>query len=117
MPDVEQVEERARVDAGQRQRTRGQRGVLLRGVVLGSTARLYLTLDRRGLRLVLHDDGTGPAAPERLFERPAERSGRGLADMRSEATASGGEIDIATDAGGRIDATWPLDRVRHSQAV
>jgi signal transduction histidine kinase len=86
-----------------------------------TTATIYVSLDPLGLRLLIQDDGReedrpldgrpqGRGEPPAAPGDPGTRTGRGLADMRAEAAASGGEIEIASGTGARIDARWPLDR-------
>jgi signal transduction histidine kinase len=66
-----------------------------------TTATVRVSAPGRGLRLRVIDDGAPSPSGDRT-------DGRGLADMRAEATASGAEIafDLAADA--RVDATWPI---------
>lgn len=98
-----------------------------------STATIYVSLDPTGLRLRIQDDGTqddrapdGRAPDDRPRDRgaqaaePGERrsgAGRGLADMRAEAAASGAEVEISAGPGMRIDARWPLDRATGGDAA
>ena len=53
----------------------------------------------RSLRLAIDDDNTLPVT----FDQSA---GRGVVDMRAEATASGGSFSINGDSGARIEVTW-----------
>ena len=69
----------------------------------GSHATVRLTTNVGSLRLEVNDDGSGFEA---ATSRPAP--GRGLVDMRSEATAAGVALTIAASRGGtRIELRWP----------
>lgn len=53
------------------------------------------------LRLAIEDDGVGA--------QPSEGAGRGLRDMREEARAAGGTLEVGTAGGGtRIELTLPV---------
>lgn len=66
-----------------------------------STATLRLSADAPGLRLSVADDGTA--------SRLEESGGRGIPDMRTAATESGGSITFVGGTGARIVAAWPVD--------
>jgi signal transduction histidine kinase len=70
-----------------------------------STATVGLSTGPAGLRLTVRDDGTIPTDLDR-----EPRSGRGLADMRAEAAATGGAVVASGGTGARIEATWPRRR-------
>jgi signal transduction histidine kinase len=63
------------------------------------TAIVRLEARARALRLAIDDDNTSPVT----FDQSA---GRGVVDMRAEATASGGSFSINGDSGARIEVTW-----------
>jgi len=65
-----------------------------------TTATIHLSAPGDGLQLRVIDDGAPSASLDRT-------DGRGLADMRAEATASGGSLDFDLGAAARVDATWP----------
>jgi signal transduction histidine kinase len=65
--------------------------------------------------LAVTDDGTGiGAAPVRV-----SRPGRGLADMRAEAVASGGTVEItSSETGTRVEISWgPRDAQGHASGA
>ena len=66
-----------------------------------TTATVGLSAPGLGLRLQVIDDGAPSSGGNRS-------DGRGLADMRAEAAASGAAVafDLAADA--RVDASWPI---------
>lgn len=70
-----------------------------------ATATVRLSAEDTALRLIVEDDGQATSSA-------ASTGGRGLADMRTEAAASGGSIDIASGPGVRIEAAWPWTGVR-----
>ena len=65
-----------------------------------TTATLRLARDASGLRLTVADDGT--ATPLQ------ESGGRGIPDMRTAATESGGSITFVGGTGVRIEVAWPV---------
>lgn len=74
-----------------------------------TTATLRISVPGGGLRLVVQDDGQGGS-----FEGSP---GRGLADMRTEAAASGGSIEIVAGPGTRIEAVWRVGPLRGNHVV
>ena len=73
----------------------------------GASVSVRLAADSSHVRLRIVDDGTGPA----IDEAAAARGGRrGLADMRAEARACGGALDVGRgpdDTGTAIGFRWP----------
>jgi len=68
-----------------------------------TTATVRLTADERAVRLTIADDGIGLDG-----STPANRAGRGLADMRIEALATGGSLTVSEAAGRtQVLAAWP----------
>jgi two-component system, NarL family, sensor histidine kinase UhpB len=65
-----------------------------------TTATLRLSGDASGLRLTVADDGSAGTLEE--------SGGRGIPDMRTAATESGGTITYVGGTGARIEATWPV---------
>jgi signal transduction histidine kinase len=65
-----------------------------------TTATIRLSAPGDGLRLRVIDDGAPSAGLDRT-------DGRGLADMRAEATVSGGSVAFDLGADARVDVTWP----------
>jgi signal transduction histidine kinase len=63
-------------------------------------ATVRLSMAASGLRLHITDDGT-PST------EPAGQRGRGIVDMRAAALQTGASLDIAFDAGTRVDVAWP----------
>ena len=74
-----------------------------------TTATIRLSAPADGLRLRVIDDGPPSASLDRT-------DGRGVADMRAEATASGGSLAFDLGAAARVDVTWPA-RSAGSHAV
>lgn len=74
-----------------------------------SLATIRLGGDSTGLRLSIEDDGPAPTT----FEATP---GRGIPDMRSAATGSGGSIRFLSGTGARIEATWPAHVPARNQA-
>jgi signal transduction histidine kinase len=68
-----------------------------------ATATVRLSADDKALRLMVEDDGQATSSA-------TSTGGRGLVDMRTEAAASGGSIDIASGPGVRVEAAWPAVR-------
>jgi signal transduction histidine kinase len=66
-------------------------------------ATLRLSADETRLRLIVEDDGQAGV-------RAATSGGRGMTDMRTEAAASGGSIEITSGPRARIQAAWPAAR-------
>jgi glucose-6-phosphate-specific signal transduction histidine kinase len=56
------------------------------------------------------DDGTASNAGD-------GRAGRGIADIRAAAAASGGSIEIALSEGARVSAAWPAWRTAANHAT
>ncbi len=72
----------------------------------GSHARVAVAIGADRVTLRIEDDGDGPP----VDEAAAARSGRrGIADMRAEARASGGTLDVGPrpGRGTRVDFQWP----------
>jgi len=65
-----------------------------------TTATLRLSAGRDAVRLEVVDDGSTPAEPD-------GRSGRGLADMRAAAAATGGAVAVSFGSGAQVQAAWP----------
>jgi signal transduction histidine kinase len=65
-----------------------------------TVATIGLRVDRRSIELSIADDGTAPDAPA------GGGSGRGLADIRREADATGARLALAPPPGMTITATW-----------
>jgi len=65
-----------------------------------TTATIQLAADRSSMRIAVVDDGIPVGDPD-------SRNGRGLADMRAEAKASGASIQVSFDGGTRVEAAWP----------
>jgi signal transduction histidine kinase len=63
-----------------------------------TTATVRLSATREALRLQVLDDGAGTD--------PATRDGRGIADMRAAAAASGAEVQITLGDRSRVEAAW-----------
>jgi signal transduction histidine kinase len=74
-----------------------------------TTATVRLATEGRRLKLEVADDGHGGGV--------ASATGRGLADMRSEASGSGGTLEIHAAPGVRIEANWPLDSIAGKPAT
>ena len=74
-----------------------------------STATLRLSVDRDLLKLAVVDTGTGASGAPRS-------SGRGLGDMRAEAAASGGSIEMSFGQGARIEAAWLARTITRNHA-
>ena len=68
-----------------------------------TAATLRLSAAADGLRLEVDDDGRAPDDPD-------PRNGRGLADMRAAAAATGGAVAISFGSGAHVSATWPRTR-------
>jgi signal transduction histidine kinase len=66
-----------------------------------TTATLRVSAEPGGLRLQVNDDGAGSTVA-------GGRAGRGIADMRTAATSSGGRLEVELGRGGRVTAAWPL---------
>jgi signal transduction histidine kinase len=73
----------------------------------GSQARVSVSSSARAVRLRVEDDGDTPP----IDEAAATRAGRrGIADMRAEAKACGGRLEIGRGADGRgtaVELAWP----------
>ena len=63
-----------------------------------TTATVRLSASREALRLQVLDDGAGTD--------PATGDGRGIADMRTAAAASGAEVQITLGDRSRVEAAW-----------
>jgi signal transduction histidine kinase len=74
-----------------------------------ATATIRLSANASGIRLRIFDDGPPIGQPA--------RAGRGIADMRAAAAASGGSIDIELAQGGRVSASWPSARAAANHAI
>jgi len=68
-----------------------------------SAATLRLSAGSASLRLEVVDDGRAPAEPD-------TRNGRGIADMRAAAAATGGTVAVSFGSGARVLASWPRTR-------
>ena len=66
-----------------------------------TTATLRLSGDGTGLRLTVADDGAATPTLE-------ASGGRGIPDMRTAATESGGVITFIAGTGARIEVAWPV---------
>ncbi len=64
-----------------------------------TTATVRLSSDRSGIALEVVDDGSATGK--------SDSRGRGIADMRTEASASGGTVAISFDDAVRVRAAWP----------
>lgn len=74
-----------------------------------TTATIRLSARGSDIRLAVSDDGTAS-------EDRGGKGGRGIADMRAVAAASGGSIDVAVGSGIRVNAAWPRPRAAANHA-
>jgi signal transduction histidine kinase len=65
-----------------------------------TTATLQLAFEGNALTLVISDDG-------QIAASSGSPTGRGLSDMRAEASSTGGSIEITTSNPARVQARWP----------
>ena len=75
-----------------------------------TTATIRLAAGPGDLRLSVTDDGTGSSDREGM-------GGRGIADMRSAAAASGGTISVDLERGGRVAVAWLVSRAAANHAI
>ena len=68
-----------------------------------TAATLRLAAARDSLRLEVLDDGRAPAEPD-------TRNGRGIADMRAAAAATGGSVAVSFEPAAHVQVTWPTAR-------
>jgi signal transduction histidine kinase len=68
-----------------------------------TTATLRLAARTDALRLEVIDDGRAPTEPD-------TRNGRGIADMRAAAAATGGRVAVSFASGAHVQASWPRTR-------